>query len=271
MRFPCSSRLWPTSFGLPVSVRFRSVRWPGIWVLCLAHFALLKGYAQQFAGDNQWVAPYGVATLVGTAGQNYSQLYFTIAAFPEWELNLQLVHYYDDPSERSESYTQPSFYAKRRFWQNEDETAGYAIEGGLGIFPQHLDRGEVTSNFRSWWVMGVATYAFANNNILLDFLPGATVNLDHKQSNSTAWGFTYSSRLAVYKVIPHTALVGEVFGTAGEANSPFSYRAGFRYEQPRWILAATYSSSFDGVSGAGFEIGLMIFTNPLFGPNHKRK
>ena len=130
--------------------------------------------AQQFVGDNQWVAPHGVATIAGTAGQDYMQFYAIAAILPEWEFNSQFVHYYDDPRTNSESYTSVSLYLKRRLFENEAETAGYSVLGGVGLFPQHLDRGEVTSNFQSWWVMATATYAFANNNILLDLLPGAT-------------------------------------------------------------------------------------------------
>ncbi|GGZ74413.1 hypothetical protein [Algibacter mikhailovii] len=226
--------------------------------------------AQQFVGDNQWVAPQGVATLIASAGQNYSQFYVVAALIQEWEFNAQFVYYYDDPRTNSESYLSPSFYLKRRLYQNESETAGYAILGGTGLFPHHLDKGEVTSDFQSWWMMATATYAFANNNILLDILPGATVNLDHKQSGNTAWGFTYSSRLAVYSIIPESAIVGEVFGTAGQANAPFSYRAGVRWESPKWIAALTYSSAFSSSHGAGLEIGLMFYTDPLFGKNRNK-
>jgi hypothetical protein len=234
-----------------------------IFILCLTQVHILN--AQQFAGDNQWVAPYGVATIVGTVGQDYSQLYLVAALIPEWEFNLQLTHYSNDPRTGSDSYTAWSFYAKHRFWQNDDETSGYAILGGLGLIPQHLDRGEVTTDFHSWWAMGVATYPFLNNTIFLDLLPGFTANFDHKQSAKTAWGFTYSSRVAIYKIIPHTAIVGEVFGTAGDAQSPLGYRAGVRWESPKWVIAGTYSSFFNGFSGAGFEIGILFFTNAIFG------
>ncbi|WP_104734290.1 hypothetical protein [Hanstruepera ponticola] len=242
-----------------------------IFIWCFLVGVTFKIEAQQFVGDNQWVAPQGVATFVATAGKEYSQFYGVLAFLPEWEFNTQLVYYYDDPRTNSDSYLSPSFYLKRRLYQNESETAGYAVLGGVGLFPQHLDQGEVTQGFNSWWVVGVATYAFANNTVLWDILPGATVNFDHKQTGNTAWGFTYSSRLAVYNIIPQSAVVGEVFGTAGQANAPFSYRAGVRWESPRWIAALTYSNAFDGSYGAGLEMGLMCYTNALFGKNHKKK
>lgn len=225
--------------------------------------------AQQFAGDNQWVAPKGVATIVGTFGQKYAMFDLTVAAFQEWELNLQATYYYEDPRNQSGSYTSPSFYAKRRLWQNDAETAGYALFAGTGVYPQHLDKGEVTTRFRSWWAMGVATYAFAENKILWDLLPGVVANLDHKQSGSTAWGFSYSSRVAVYKIIPSSAIVGEVFGTAGKAYSPIGYRAGVRWESKKVVIAGTYSQSFDASTAAGFELGIVFFTNKLWPKNVK--
>ncbi len=235
----------------------------GIWI------GIPFSYAQQFAGDNQWVAPKGVATLVGTFGQKYMMLDLTVAAFQEWEFNLQATHYYNDPRNQTASYTSPSFYVKRRLWQNKAQTAGYALFAGTGVYPQHLDQGEVTTSFRSWWAMGVATYAFAQNKILWDILPGVVANLDHKQTGNTAWGFSYSSRVAVYKIIPSSAIVGEVFGTAGEAFSPISYRAGVRWESERLVIAGTYSQSFDASTAAGFELGIVFFTQKLWPKNPK--
>ncbi|MCX2743834.1 hypothetical protein OO013_08155 [Mangrovivirga sp. M17] len=227
--------------------------------------------SQQFAGDNQWVAPHGIMTIVGTAGQDYAQFYAVAAIIQEYELNTQIVHYYDDPRTNSDSYTSFSIFLKRRLAQNEAETAGYAVMGGVGLNPQHINKGELTNSFQTWWVSAVATYAFANNNILWDILPGATVNLDHKQNNETAWGFMYSSRLAIYSVIPQSAIVTEIFGTAGKVNGPISYRAGVRWEGTKWVVAFTYSNAFDNSYGAGFEIGMMFFTRPLFGKNKKEK
>lgn len=238
------------------------------------YFAVLKlgvseMHAQQFVGDNQWVAPKGVATLIATAGQKYMMLDATVALIQEWEFNLQGTYYYKNPRKQSEAYIAPTFYVKHRFWQNASETSGYALSVGTGVVPQHLDQGEVASSFRSWWATGVATFAFKQNQITWDLLPGAIANLDHKQSGSAAWGFSYASRVAVYKIIPQSAIVAEVFGTAGKAFSPTSYRAGVRWESPNWVIAGTYSNAFDGSNFAGYEIGVMFFTDPLFGKKKK--
>lgn len=218
--------------------------------------------AQQFAGDNQWVAPYGVSTLVATAGEEYSQLIAVSALVPEWEFNLQLTAYQDDELNGIEAYTSTNIYVKRRLYENEAGTAGYAVMGGTGLFPEHLERGETTDAFESWWITGVATYAFADDRVLLDILPGIVLDTEHGAQESSTWGFTYTSRLAVYDIIPQSALVAEVFGTAGEAEADPAYRVGVRWEGKKWVVAATYSDAFDGDGGAGFELGVLYFTEP---------
>lgn len=72
--------------------------------------------------------------------------------------------------------------------------------------------------------------------MLWNLLPGFLVNLDKDQSGESAWGMTYSSRVAVYKVIPQTAVVGEIFGTTGEAYAEPTYR-------PRMAVPATRGTS----------------------------
>ncbi|TDG12795.1 hypothetical protein E2F43_14625 [Seongchinamella unica] len=220
--------------------------------------------AQQFAGDNQWVAPHGVATIVGTVGEEYSQFYAVAALIPEWEFNLQLTHYYDDPRDDTDDYTATSLFAKYRISESEDEKTGYSVVFGTGLTPEHKEEGEVNDAFESWWALGTATYAFADNSILLDVLPGFTYNVDREQHSDSAWGFTYMSRVAVYDIIPQSAIVGEVFGTAGEAFAEPSYRLGVRWESPRWVAALTYSDAFDGSYGAGVEFGVFYLTDPRF-------
>ena len=77
---------------------------------------------------------------------------------------------------------------------------------------------------------------------MLDILPGAVLNIDDGEEGDTAWGLSYSSRVAIYKVIPQSAIVGEVFGVAGEAYAKPTYRLGVRWESRKWIVAATYSN-----------------------------
>ena len=220
--------------------------------------------AQQFAGDNQWTAPHGVSTQVLTVGEEFSQYYFVLAAIENLELNAQFIHYYDDPRDRTESHTSSLFYAKYRFSENDAGTAGYSVFIGTGQNPDYLDQGVVTQAFDSYFSTLTATYAWNNDRFRLDVMPGFTANLDQGDTGETAWGFTYGSRLAIYDVIPQSAIVAEVFGTTGEAYAPPSYRAGVRWEGKKWVVAGTYSDAFDGSGGAGFEIGIIYFTEPRF-------
>ena len=220
--------------------------------------------AQQFAGDNQWVAPHGVGTFVATAGEDYSQLYAIAALVPEWEFNLQLTHYYDDPRTGSGSYTATGLYVKRRLKENAAGTTGYAFLAGTGLFPEHLEKDEVTNAFRTWWATGVGTYGFLDDRLLLDILPGVAVNLDKEQSNNSTWSFTYTSRVAIYDVVPKSTVVAEVFGATGEGYAKPTYRLGLRWESPKWVAALTFSEAFDGSAAAGLEFGIMYFTDPRF-------
>ena len=114
--------------------------------------------------------------------------------------------------------------------------------------------------FESWFAMATASYDFFDSQLLLDILPGVVVNLDQGPEGDSAWGFTYSSRVALYGFIPSSAIVAEVFGTAGEAESKPGYRAGVRWESSKWVVAATYADAFNGNGGAGFELGFIYFT-----------
>ena len=249
---------------MPECMKFeRSRNVTGLLILFFLAFSQ-SAHAQQFNSDNQWVAPHGVGTLVATVGEEYSQLYTTFALIPDWEFNAQFTHYYEDPRDATDSHTVTNLYAKHRLQENEAGTEGYAILFGTGLFPEYQQAGEVSNALDSWWITGVATYAFADDRVFLDILPGAVLNIDDGEEGDTAWGFTYSSRLAIYDVIPQSAIVGEVFGATGEAYAEPSYRIGVRWESPKWIVAATYSDAFDGSYGAGFEIGIMYFTDPRF-------
>jgi hypothetical protein len=236
-----------------------------VLVVGLAVFTLPGvSFAQQFAGDNQWVAPQGVATLVGTVGEDYSQAYLVAALLPDWEFNAQLTYYYDEPETRSDSYTALNLFAKHRFFESANGTTGYAAIAGTGVFPDRREQGEQAQAFDSWYLVGIGTYGFVDDQVLLDLLPGAVVNFDQGPSGDTAWGFSYTARLAVYGVVPSSALVAEVFGTAGEAFSEPSYRVGLRWEGVKWVIAGSYSDAFDGSGGAGLELGVLYFTDPRF-------
>lgn len=239
------------------------------WI-ALAALALCAAQvnAQQMYSDNQWVAPHGVATAVGTVGEEYSTVLMVAALAPEWEFNLGATRFYDDRATNTDAYTTGTFFLKRRLWQNADENGGAAIAFGTGINPSHIEAGRQTDTFQSWWANYVYTFPFRGGDVTWDLLPGFNVDFDVQKTgeaaDETAWAFTYGSRVAIYKVIPQSAIVAEVFGGTGEGGAPAAYRAGIRWESPKVVVAATYSDTFDGSDGIGFEIGVMYFTKPRF-------
>lgn len=94
-------------------------------------------------------------------------------------------------------------------------------------------------------------------------MPGATYNQEYGTQKETAWGFLYSSRLAIYKIVPQSAIVAEVFGTEGDAYSKPQYKAGVRWESKYVIAALTYGGAVDGSQGGGIEFGVMVLTPPF--------
>ena len=53
----------------------------------------------------------------------------------------------------------------------------------------------------------VYTIPFNDGQVTWDLLPGFLLNLDQNDTDNKAWGMTYSSRAAVYDVIPQSANV----------------------------------------------------------------
>ena len=234
----------------------------GVW-LALMVLTVSPAAAQQFNGDNQWVAPHGVATFVLTVGQEFSTAYAIAALLPETEFNIGVTRFVDKPLEGTEGHYSGIFWVKRRLVENEAGTAGWAVSAGTGVDPSYLEAGTVTDTFQSWFANTSYTLAFRDGDVTWDLIPGVMVNLDQDQSGENAWGMTYASRAAVYKIIPQSAIVGEIFGTAGEAYAEPAWRLGVRWEGRRVIVAASYGDSFSGGGSPRFEIGVMVLTNQL--------
>jgi hypothetical protein len=92
-------------------------------------------------------------------------------------------------------------------------------------------------------------------------MPGALYDWKNGETGDPAWGFTYSTRVAGYKIIPKMAIVGEIYGTEGSAYSRPDYKVGLRWEPNSTIVpAVSYGGTFDGTPGALFEIGGTIFS-----------
>lgn len=219
--------------------------------------------AQQFNSDNYWTAPHGVFTFVATYGQNYSMMMGVAALFPNWEFNIGQYLYKKDIETGTTDHFSTTVYLKHMFYENAAKTGGWAVMGGTGIYPAYLQAGTVTQSFKSYWICAPVTFPFFDNTLSWDIMPGAAVNLNYGSEKDTAWSFTYSSRLAVYKIIPHSCLVGEVFGAEGKGGSKPQFKVGVRWESEHVVVAGTFGAAFDGSQGAGFEIGVMLFSPPF--------
>jgi len=232
-------------------------------LMAILFLILLTGsaQAQQFNSDNYLTMPYGTGTFILSNGQRNATMYSVFALLPNFELNFQASLYWEHDSSESSNRFTTNIFGKYMFWVNKQKNGGAAIFLGIGKSPGYYTESGYSAMHRNYWTALPLTVPLFNGTLFWDLMPGALVDLDHGNHNSTAWGFTYSTRLAIYKVIPKTAIVGEIYGTAGEAESKPEYKAGLRWEPNSWIAAAlTYGAALDGGRGAGFEVGVMIFT-----------
>lgn len=220
--------------------------------------------AQQFNSDNYITMPHGVATLIATTGERNSTAYAVLSFLPDWEATLSLNSYRRDPVTGADSYSAGGFYLKHQFAENEQKNGGWAVMGGTGLMHGYQTTGGRVEPLRSYWAAVPVTIPFRNGDVSWDIMPGFNVDLDHGQAKNTVWSGTYSTRLAVYKIVPQSAVVGEVWGATGEGYYKPRYRTGVRWESKKLVIAGTYSETFSGKGGAGFEIGVMYFTDKLF-------
>lgn len=247
--------------GKSLTKRYR--RWLSALMLLFLFISGNVVHAQQFNSDNYWTAPHGTETSIITVGQNYSLIMVTAALFPKWEFNLGATLYKEDLSQNTTDHFSTNAYVKYMVYENEAKNGGWAVMAGTGANPGYFQGGAVTSSFDTYWASFPITFPFANGDVSWDIMPGFIYNKEYGTTNNSAWGYTYSTRLAVYKVIPQSAIVAEVFGTEGDAQSDAQYKVGVRWESKNVIMALTYGDTFKQGEGAGFEFGVM-FLSPQF-------
>jgi hypothetical protein len=218
--------------------------------------------SQQYNSDNYLSKDYGVATLILTYGQRNTMIMNTYSLFPRWEFTFAAYLYNADKDLATDDGYSLSLYAKYMIYENETKSGGLAVKFGTGLDPGLLDGEDRASDgFKSYWMNVPATIPFFANRVSLDLMPGASVTNNFGQDNKTAWAFTYSTRLAIYPFDYAWAAVGEVYGAEGDILAPPEYRVGIRWEPSQHlVVAATYDDEFKGNNGAGFELGIMIFT-----------
>ena len=229
-------------------------------LFCFSHHLM----AQQFNSDNYLTMPHGTGTFVLTTGERNSGMVSSFALIKNFEFFAQAFLFRDGRVDDYSQHFTTTVYAKYMFWVNEANTGGAAVFLGFGKSPGFYAQDGYLPLHKNYWTALPVTIPFFNNTISWDIMPGALVDLDYGNNKETAWGFTYSTRVAVYKVIPKTAIVGEVFGTEGQAYSKPEYKVGLRWEPNSFIVPAiSYGACFDGSPGAGFEIGVVIFSPPF--------
>lgn len=221
--------------------------------------------SQQFNSDSWLSKPHGTVTIIPTWGQRNSMLMTTYSLFPKWEFTIAGYLYNNDRDSRTADGYSTSLYAKYMFYQNKKETGGASVKFGTGMKPGTINGEDREKDaFKSYWVNFPCTVPFFNNALSIDLMPGASVTRNYGKDEITAWSFTYSARVAWYPFDQKWSAVGEVFGTEGQNVAIPEFKAGIRWEPtPYVVFAVTYGHEFNGSSGAGFEVGAMLFSPPF--------
>ena len=232
--------------------------------------------AQQYNSDSWISKPHGMMTVIPTVGQRNSMIMTTFSLLPKWEFTVALYAYNNDGDTRTDDGHSASLYAKYMFYENKDATGGAAVKFGTGMFPGTINAEDRTDDaFRTYWMNVPVTIPFFKNHLSWDIMPGASVTSNYGNDKTSAWGFTYSTRLAYYPFDYKWAVVGEIFGTEGQVVAIPEYKIGVRYEPTQYVVyALTYGQEFADNKGAGFEFGVMLFSPPfvcLGGCDKKKK
>ena len=221
--------------------------------------------AQQFNSDSYISKPHGMVTSILTTGEHTTMYMMTFSLSPNWEFTAAGYVFNTDADRTTGEGSQGSLYAKYMFYENEAKTGGFAVKGGTGMKPSYiLDGVGFQSSSQSWWMNSVATIPFFDNKLSWDIQPGFSVTPNAGGTGNDKWAFTYSTRLAWYPKGPVWAIVGEAFGATGEAYLDPEYNVGLRYEPNAHVnIALTYGAKFNGSTGQGFQIGVMLFSPPF--------
>lgn len=231
----------------------------------LAALAATPARAQQFNSDNYLSKPAGVSTIILTVGEQSDMVMTTFALIPKWEFTYAVYIMNPDQNINTDDGYSSSLYFKYMIHENAAKTGGLAVKGGTGLEPGYLSSVGLEDAFQTWWMNAPATIPFLNNRISWDLMPGASYTTDKGAGTEVGWAFTYSTRLAWYPKGPKLAIVGEVFGGAGEVETLPEYKIGPRWEPNQYAtFALTYGEEFEGSGGAGFQLGMMLFTPPFF-------
>lgn len=231
-------------------------------VLYLAFFAT-DARAQQFNSDNWRVLPNATGMGMLSVGEHYSVMYLGYGFSPGWEADVGY-SIFKEEEENTAAHYATTAYVKRLIFQDEALTRGAAVMAGIGKGPGFIESGVKIQDFRNYWVSVPVTIPFFDDKLSWDLMPGVTWNTEYGLEEESAVGFTYSTRLAIYRIVPQSAIVFEVFGAEGDAEAPAQYKAGVRWESEFVVAALTYGDGLEGNDGGGFELGFIFLTMPYF-------
>jgi hypothetical protein len=238
-----------------------------VLLICLVVLAGRPVMAQQFNSDSYLSKPLGMATMIMTYGERNTMIMNTFSLLPKWEFTFAAYIYNNDDNPATDDGHSLSLYAKYMFYENRAKTGGFAVKFGTGLDPGLLDtENRLNDAFRTYWTNAPLTLPFFNNALSVDIMPGASVSTDIGAEGEVAWLFTYATRLAWYPTSPKWSMVGEIVGAEGEGTAPPEYRVGLRLEPNQYaVFALTYDEELEGGNnGAGWEIGMMLFSPPFF-------
>jgi len=221
--------------------------------------------AQQYNSDSWISKEHGTVTIIPTFGQRNSMIMNTYSLFQKWEFTIAGYFYNNDKDPLTDDGYSTSFYAKYMFYENKAKTGGAAVKAGTGMFPGYFDGDERTKDaFKTYWMNVPITLPLFNNKVSWDIMPGTNMTVNYGNTQTTAFGFTYSTRVAWYAFGPELGIVSEIFGAAGKAYSKPEVKAGLRWEpNPYSTFALTWGQEINGTNGAGLEFGVMLFTPPF--------
>ncbi len=230
-------------------------------ILLFAQVLFTPSMAQQFVTDNYLAMPHGTETVVLTTGQRSANITTSFSLIRNWEFFAQANLFWAVVDQEIPQHFTASVFSKWMFWENQNKNGGGAFFLGYGKSPSYWQNTEFLEERKNVWSSFSFTFPLFNNFISWDIMPGVILDWGDNFEINSVWSFTYASRIAVYKIIPKSAIVFETYGSEGEAFSPPEYKVGIRWEPNETIVPAlTYSGRFDGSRGARIEIGVMIFS-----------
>jgi hypothetical protein len=246
-------------------MRFALARFAAALLLVLCTQTARPALAQQFNSDNYLSKPHGVATIILTTGERNTMWMTTFSLFPRWEFTAAAYLFNTDNDPKTADGYSSSYYAKYMIYENKAKTGGVAVKGGTGLEPGYVNESvKLKDAFQTFWTNTPVTVPFFNNKLSWDAMPGFSVTKQYGDSTETVGSFTYATRLAWNPTSPKLALVGEVYGAAGAAEAEPEYRVGLRWEPSQYaVFALTFDDEFHGTNGAGFEVGVMLFSPPF--------